>query len=276
MSEDIIEWKPRVGPFAINLRALTRKLGARLRADKAGKNITKVAERFLKLFEDHGVQLTQIPHFIPQVTLDALLSPERLLPILTSSVLDQAAELFGVRRDWLDGVSDVMYQCRSCYKAPMCFFEDIKELHIDDPWQCVRALCSVKELHKGKGRGQDMVLVLAKRIKQYDDVDVYRYTIYGDEWDWGYLKCRIQLKAMARLFYKTMDGSIPIYKLSRSELEKIRKGLLVPNMLQAAPLISYPSLEDYGLAPDESANAREYYELPLVLKYIETQKLIET
>lgn len=274
MAENSIKLEVEVGPVKTTLDVPAETIIYLLKASKENKNIIQVAKRFLQLFEDHGVHPTQIPHFIPQVTLDALLSPEKLLPILTSSVLDQAAELFGVRRDWLDGVSDVMYPCRSCYKAPKRFFEDIKELHIDDPWQCVRVLCSVKELDKGKEWGQSMVLVLVKRIKQYDDVDVNRYTIYGDEWDWGYPKCRLQLKAMARLFYKTMDGSIPLYKVSRSELEKIREGLIVPNMLQDSHPTTYPCLEDYALAPDESANARETCELPVVLKYIEAQKLI--
>jgi hypothetical protein len=50
MDDDIIEIKPTLGPFALNIRALGRRLGIQGKSDP----VVLVAERFLRLFLDHG------------------------------------------------------------------------------------------------------------------------------------------------------------------------------------------------------------------------------
>ena len=88
-----------------------------------------VAKRFLKIFQDHGVAITQIPQFIPQVTLEKLKSPESLIAVMTNEILDETAQLFRVKRTWLDGVDDQIYEPLFCSGTPKYFFEDLGSLN---------------------------------------------------------------------------------------------------------------------------------------------------
>jgi len=118
MSDTSFKAEIGVGPVKLSVTAPVRSLTRFMTAGKAAQGPALVAKRFIQLFDDHGVLLTQIPHFLPQVGLDALSSTEKLLPALTSPILDRTAKLFGVQREWLDGVSENIYRCRHCHKTP--------------------------------------------------------------------------------------------------------------------------------------------------------------
>lgn len=82
-----------------------------------------VADRFLQVFREHGVEASQIPRLLHQIRLDDLKSEQSLLAVLDHGILNQTAELFGVRLEWLEGVDDTIYEYHSCYKEPEIFFE---------------------------------------------------------------------------------------------------------------------------------------------------------
>jgi hypothetical protein len=84
--------------------------------------------RFFQVFLDHGVEASQIPRLLPQLKLDDLQSPEKLLAALTSELLDQTAQLFGVRLQWLEGVDEKIYEYRYCYKHPERLLEHLASL----------------------------------------------------------------------------------------------------------------------------------------------------
>lgn len=273
MSDNSIKLGMEFGSLKTTLEVPVSEVMRWLKTSRIDKTASVVAQRFIQIFEDHGIQPTQISHFIPQISLDALSSQEKLLSALTPPVLEQASKLFAVNRDWLDGISEVIYPLRYCYKNCRLFFDDIRNLVGEDLWYSVRALCSEKTVDSHLGREQCLVLVLVAKLKTEMECDLYRYYIYGDEWDWGYAPCRIQLKAMARLVFKTLEDSIPLHVVSETVLKKVRDGRLIPNMIKDECVATNPALEDYALSLSESANARETEELPLVLKYIEDHKL---
>lgn len=68
-----------------------------------------LAERFLHLFDAHNVHRSQIPRLIGQIKPADLQSEARLLDALTVEVIDATAHLFGVRREWLEGLDDLMF-----------------------------------------------------------------------------------------------------------------------------------------------------------------------
>ena len=55
--------------------------------------------------------------------MDDLKSDEALLRRLNPELLDEAASLFGVRVEWLEGEDNRIYACFSNYKDPQKFFE---------------------------------------------------------------------------------------------------------------------------------------------------------
>ena len=120
---------------------------------------TIVVNRFLQIFKDHGVSISQIPRLIPQVTLDKLKDTETLLQALTNEVIEQTANLFLIRRAWLEGVSDRIYDYRWCYKSPRKFYEDLSEQRIDNIMWPIMVFCRSEKINYKGWREQPLVLV---------------------------------------------------------------------------------------------------------------------
>lgn len=238
--------------------------------------VNVVAQCFLQVFHDHGLQAAQIPHLLPQIKLDDLKSKEALLAALTPEILNQAAHLFGIRTAWLEGVDDGIYDCLSCYKQPKIFFENLALINCgvhDSDVFYVQTLVATKQLNMNDPSQQLLVVVVAEKIAELDNQCVYRYHVYGDGWDWGYWPTRIQLKAIARLLFKKFGKTMPIYTTKLTDLENIREGRLIPRNYLGRCLLSEPSLEDYAMTQEENFHAKEIAELPEVLKYIEEHNL---
>lgn len=99
-------------------------IGAKLWRNLTGKpsdSVHVVVKRFLQAFQDHGVEISQIPRLLPKIKLADLQSPEKLLESLTPEVFDQTAKLFGICSRWLEGASERIYEPLFCYKQPEIF-----------------------------------------------------------------------------------------------------------------------------------------------------------
>ncbi len=269
--QDIIEFKiPLLGLFTINIRALLRRLGKK----EAKHPVLLVAERFLQVFEDHGVAHSQIPRLIPSLSLAQVSSPEFLLSALTPKILEQVVDLFQIQRGWLEGTTDILYNCYDCYKDPWRFLEDIKTLKVESFGFPMVVFTSVTALDDKSSRKQPVLLVMRELCTKLDEQVIYRYRIYDDGWDWGYWKTRIQLKAMVRIWDKMFDIPIPIYHVKEDILRMIESGRVVPYQYYKNGWRSKDAcLEDYSLLPEESAASKAGSELSTVLEYIQAYKL---
>ena len=102
------------------------------RMEKQDWESMKPVRRFVELFESHGVARTQIPGFLKDfnstLSLADVRNDETLLHKLDESLLDKVCEMFGVRREWLDGVDEEVYHLHNFYKHPEQFSEFIKGL----------------------------------------------------------------------------------------------------------------------------------------------------
>ena len=263
MAEDLAILKPSLYGIGLNLNEVWRRF--------RGRNDLRslAARRFLQVFEDHGVQPTQIPRFLPEITL-AELDPNSLLDVISGALLARTAALFGIRREWIEGVGNIIYPHRFCYKAPSSFFEDLAGLGLDSYSFPMRALYSRKPI---EGQAQPLTLILVDRIGEIGNEDICRYIVYADAWDWSHFTSRIQLKAMARMVNRKLGKPVPLYRVSGKTLTEIRDGKRVPRTALRGCLLRDPSLEDFGLSEEESAVAKETDELPAVLNYIRKHRL---
>ena len=267
MSTDLIEIKPGAFGVRINVNEIWRRL--RCKHSPA----SQVVRRFLDLFQAHGIAHPQIQRFLPQITLENL-APDQLAAVLTNETIDQAATLFGVRREWLEGTDQQIYEPRYCYKVPRRFFQDLAQ------WQINLEAFSVRALHCGdldntSSREQTVVLIVVEPIAKVGDKEICRYRIYHDAWDWGHLPCRLQLKATARLIHLGWQTPVPLYRVQQRVLERICAGKRVPRFEVKGCLLTEPSLEDYALGENESGKAQETEELGLVLRYFEYHQLAD-
>lgn len=233
-----------------------------------------VAQRFFQLFKDHGVAVSQIPRLVPDISFEKLRSPENLIPVLTDKIINRIADLFQIRREWLEGLGERIYNTHWCYKNPEALFQDIAKIKYDNAAKPIIVFCSQDKFDYQRSSKQPLVLVLCEKITNFGEKDIQRYKIYEDGWLWDYSKCRIQLKAMTRVWYEISGIPVPIYKVDHKILEAIRKGCRVPNINEVQTTWLHDvSLEDYALSPEESAVSKESEELPNVLNYIRSYNL---
>lgn len=237
------------------------------------KNVTVVAERFLQVFREHGIEAAQIPRLLPQVRLEDLQSPERLLAILTPDLLDQVAKLFGIRVQWLEGQDDRIYEYLAAYKEPQTLLDHLRRLWQQPPWAnevgCpLRILATTERLDYHDDHRYELAPVLVEPIATLGDETIYRYHVYQDGFSWDHPPARIELKAIALATYKALHKPIPIYPISQRVMDELLEGRRIPRSLLGSCLSTDPSLEDYVLKSEESAVAKETDELPAVLEYM--------
>ncbi len=254
--------------FTLNPIELMR----RLRRQGNSARAEFVAERVIQLFNDHGIAVSQIPRWLPELTLADLNNNEKLLGALTPALLERAAEIFGIQRTWLEGTSHQIYSTHTCYKHPAELFRLLEGLKFSQGSFPVRALTSVKSLDYRDGSSQLLALVVVEKLADAEGVenirDIDRYHIFGDVWDWAYFPSRIQLKGMARVIDQIIQEPVPLYIASPKEGEAVLDGRLIPRAFFNRTPITYPSLEDYGRSLAETAQAKELEELPTVIQYV--------
>ena len=192
--------------------------------------------------------------------------------MLTNETLNQAAALFGVRREWLEGVDQQIYEPIFCYQAPGWFFQDLARWQVKPQAFAVRVLCC-GELDNSSSQEQPLALLTVETVGMIGDKEICRYRVYHDAWDWGYFPCRLQLKAIARLVHFGWQTPIPVHRVQRGLLERIRAGQRVPRSELQGCLLTEPCLEDFALAENESGMARETEELEEVFRYIDLKRL---
>ena len=237
--------------------------------------IDLIPSRFLRAFNEHDVETSQIPRLLPQLTLDDLKSPESLLPKLTSTLLDQVAKLWGIRVEWLEGTTDTIYPFWSCYKQPNLLFDLLKTIKrsdlIDAP---MRIITSTPKFDYKDSCFQPFLLVIVETFNEIGENKLSRYYL-DSQWDWANPTCRIQVKAMASIYYTNTNSPIPIYKVSHEDFEAIVALEQIPNKFMRGSLCTETSLEDFILNKEQSGQFKESEELPKVFDFIQEFKLVE-
>lgn len=264
MGNDIFQFKPNFHGIGIDFNALWK----RVRKQPASP-VEKVAARFVELFDQHGVAVTQIPRLLPAIGLATLASPASLLAALTPEVLETAWALFGVRREWLEGTSEQIYEHRFCYKMPHQFFEELTTLAPPAMLAPVRAFTTNKRLDYRSTHSQRLELVLVERVDWLGDIEIVRYRPFSDGWEWGYERTRLELKAIVASY----GAPVPLFKVSSEEIDSLYSGEIFPGRLFRSALLTNPSLEDYCMPANRNVHAREVDELDQVAMYREAIKL---
>ncbi len=96
--------------------------------------ISAMRERFLLLFQEHGLPVTVIPTLLSEfgVTLSALEDKGRLADLLSEPLIAHVADLFRVDPAWLRGSSPFLMRRENIprwYKMPMAFCARVAELY---------------------------------------------------------------------------------------------------------------------------------------------------
>ena len=154
--------------------------------------VTNTAQRFIRLFEAHGISRAQIPRFFGHnLTINQVEDEIELSKILDSNLLEAVATLFGIRLEWLEGGTDKLYDINHFYKQPQKFGEWLDSLTSDtdkikiDGWLLTT---------KFKTEQYDALILMREKIGELADTNIYRY-YFCEQWIYGYWKCRADITA---------------------------------------------------------------------------------
>lgn len=181
---------------------------------RKARPVTSVAQRFVDLFEAHGVHRNQIPRVLGHdLALSDLVDNASLLAKLTEPVLEAACSLFGVRREWLDGTGQAPYVRNAFYKYPRDFQRFIEELKSARPDAELTGYLVTPEAPMPEDQA---FLILAEGIASPGDTTFYRYHVC-DTWIYNYWKSRAYLTACVAIAWKN-DVYITGRRANRREL----------------------------------------------------------
>jgi hypothetical protein len=242
------------------------------------KNVFDVTvERFIKIFELHGIEKIQIPQIVREIKLEDLSNNEKLLQVLTNEVIQKIADLFQVNREWIEGGVKKIYRPQTYHKNPKLFIEKLKSIDYKSTFQPITVFSSESKLDFSSNKSQPIAIVLREKINEIGGKEIFRFYISGDGWNWRENKGRVQLKAMAKIAYENFDIDIPIYQTNSSNIKKIKEGEIVPGYYSMKSKITNISLENFAISPSNfncifppecHYELREKEELSEVNKYI--------
>lgn len=206
-----------------------------------------VSSRFIRLFESHDVHRNQIPRFFGHgLTVKDVQDESLLLDKLDESLLDAACDLFGVRREWLEGAESEVYPCHDFYKHPedvAPFLKALKEQNPDGDLDGI--LIAPTERHG------DALIILSEVVGGIGEKPIYRYHLCNN-WLFDYWKSRAYMAAFVAIAWKhnvyIRGGYLPL-----KEIKQMAEGEALLNTedgsIRRRGKLWYP--EDMAIKPEE-------------------------
>jgi hypothetical protein len=161
--------------------------------------VTNTAQRFIYLFEAHGVARVQIPRFFGHnLTIYQVEHESELLKVLNAGLLDAAATLFSVRVEWLEGATEEIYQINHFYQQPYMFGTWLDSLletageHNINGWLLTTQF---------KTDEYDALILMREKVGELAGQSVYRYH-FCEQWIFSYWKCRADIAACVAQAWK--------------------------------------------------------------------------
>ncbi|MDE1348537.1 hypothetical protein L9W80_00070 [Vibrio aestuarianus] len=153
-------------------------------ADRGGKEPSSktdsVASRFIALFESHGVHRNQIPDFFDHgITLHDCADETALLKKIDSQCLKDAAELFGVNLEWLQGASQEIYDIPRFYKDNEACEEYLTNLKASKPDANLATYVLTPNSFKDSRDYNNAVILITEVIGHINEREIYRYRLAG-------------------------------------------------------------------------------------------------
>lgn len=225
--------------------------------------------RFIKVYEIHDIAITQIYTFVDKkfnLGLKDFKDSDSIINIISDDLLNWTASTFGIRREWLDGKDESIYQTRDYYKNIHTAIGDFIKL-LDKGYDVdVLFLKSSKILNNQSENDQPAGLIVRIYFDEGFGRKIYKYKIIRTYWNWGYWRTRYQLKALIWLFRK-LDINIDGYDTDKKELDDLLSGRVFPQTIidNLRGVTWYP--DDYIDSLDSSVQAKETDERELVYRY---------
>jgi hypothetical protein len=245
-----------------------------------------MVDRFLSVFNNHGILTNQIPRFIDpkfNLTLSDFKNQETILHILTDELIHWTCESFGISSEWIEGSFDwtnqhtkKIYPRFECYKNIQRFIDRAVRLRRTFHYPAEMYVFKASELKRRDDVRHDSYIgmVLREVIGFIREMPIYRYIPITALWRWDYWRSRYQSKALF-LICEKLEIVTHGYDVSREILDDIAEGRIFPGQALRR-LLSYTWYpEDYIDLPKENVRAQEVDEVEKVRQYIQDEGYLQ-
>lgn len=235
----------------------------------------RIVSRVRELLAAHDLSVQQLLAIAPSDwgwTLDSIANDQRLSQAITPERLVWIADQFGVRREWISGIDDQIYDLVWGYKQLDRLAQSLAEQNALVPG--VRMTAFVDESNsidsEDSGRKSVVLVVSAQnQISVESSVMALRHVVCGDDFAWSHWPTRRDVKAFTRWCLQEFTTFTRIVPVTTTELDQIRSGHRFPGPYIPAATSSNWQLEDYALTTDESVFAKEAHEVEQVISHME-------
>lgn len=150
-----------------------------------------IADRFISVFEAHGLVRNQIPRFFGHaLTLKDVQSANSLLEKLNEKILDDMCSLFAINRSWLDGAKSQVHPINDFYKKPKEFADFLDQIIQRDSDKCLSG--ELYSPHENAPWGTQCFFVLKEKVGFIDNEPIHRYHLCSN-FSYTYWKARADL-----------------------------------------------------------------------------------
>lgn len=199
-----MEWLEAIGTIVTVITGLAAAVVAwRRHLQKQSQDLSStstVTKRFIALFEAHGVHRNQIPEFFDHgLTLADVSSDQSLLEKLSPQILSDAAELFAVELEWLQGATDKVYPTHEFYKQPKEFDAFVDELL--SRGNRLRGCVFNTEHPSNDASEYDALIMITEEVGHVNDRPVFRIHLCN-HWGFKYWRSRAYLAACIAIAWR--------------------------------------------------------------------------
>jgi len=145
--------------------------------EKSYDDVSIVTKRFIELFESHGVHRNQIPEFFgSDLELEHILDDQKLEKVVTNNINIQQdiAQIFGVRKEWLQGIDSQIYTLEDFYGDTNEFIKFIDSLIGRDNLSEIH-ITLLKSINYPNERKCHAVMLIEKPIKKLGEKIIYKH-----------------------------------------------------------------------------------------------------
>ncbi|MFZ5561760.1 MAG: hypothetical protein ACOY41_09615 [Pseudomonadota bacterium] len=158
------------------------------------------ADRFVRVFEAHGVRRSQIPLFFNHdLTLASVKDNQSLLAVINDQLLNDAAKLFGVHPEWMYGATEKIYETHDFYKHPEEFSNFLQGLigrSGKGSLECYAIISD--EIFWQHNNG---FILIAEKVGEISGRPIFRYHLC-DNLNFAYWKSHVDMYACLAIAYQ--------------------------------------------------------------------------
>ncbi|WDQ14564.1 hypothetical protein [Rhodopirellula sp. P2] len=200
-------------------------------------------------------------------TLDSIANTQRLSLEITADRLHWIADQFGVRRNWITGLDNQIYDLVWGYKQLDRLAHSLAERKTLGPSMRMTAFVDERNhMDSEVSHRKPVALVASTPMQVTDDHSetVLRHVVCGDDFAWSNWATRRDLEAFTRWCFQEFTTFTRIVPVTSKVVGEIRSGDRFPGPYIPTAQTSDWQLEDYTLTIDESVCAKETHEVDQV------------